>query len=203
MVSIFRVSQPKCGLLALPAEIREHIFAHAVVSSKPIVTFRLDNYQRGGYQEAVQPSITRVSRQLRNEALPLYYELNDFILHTEGQKSDDAHQWLHDNEAYLHRQHKLTFWLRYVDLAADRATHSGALAVTMRFDPRASQWVVRDDDWRWITVVKPPSAAGKHGKLLVKLLSNLLRGIRHPPTADQLTCLKTDLRMLYVKDRLG
>lgn len=59
-------------LLTLPAEIRAHIFQHVLTETeKPLVTFRLDDFQRECYACSIQPALTRVSRQIRCESLPV------------------------------------------------------------------------------------------------------------------------------------
>ena len=57
-------------LLTLPAEIRAHIFQHVLIETD-LVTFRLDAFQREYYTYATQPALTRVSRQIRCESLPV------------------------------------------------------------------------------------------------------------------------------------
>jgi hypothetical protein len=69
--------------LKLPAEIRNKIYQLVVVSSSPITPLKsgrkrvlgLDIYDNLHH---VQPSFTKVSRQIRLEALPLYYSKNVF-----------------------------------------------------------------------------------------------------------------------------
>ena len=88
-------SKPRFRLLDLPQEIRDLIYEFAVTSSKPIVAFRLDEYQRPSYQEAIQPPLTRSNRQIRRESLPIFYDCNDIVLHTEGSKMHDTQRWLY------------------------------------------------------------------------------------------------------------
>lgn len=201
--AMFRQRQPKCHLLALPAEIREAIFTFAVISPKPVVTFKLDNYQQESYQEAIQPAVTRVNRQVRQEALPLFYDSNEFILHTEGQKGEDAHHWIYNIQHHLLKLQNIAFWLRYVTLTNDHATHSGALGVAMYYQPKQHTWEV-NDEWRWITVVKKPAGIDGDGKLLVTSLRQLVKEQSDSSLhADRLVGLMTDLRMLYIKDKMG
>jgi len=200
---MFRQKQPKCHLIALPAEIRESIFTFAVMPSKPVVTFKLDNYQRDAYQEAVQPAITRVSHQVRREALPLFYDSNEFIIHTEGQKAEDAHHWIYNIQPHLPKLQKVEFWVRYVTLTNDHATHSGALGVAMHHQSREKAWAIHED-WRWITVVRKPAGIDEDGELLVKLLRGLVQKQTDSSlNADGLVGLMADLRLLYIKDKMG
>jgi hypothetical protein len=137
-MELFSTKPPRSRLLDLPAELREHIFSIAVTSEKPIVTFRLDKFQKESYAQAFQPSITKVSRQVRREALPLYYDRNEFIIHTEGQKAEDAHRWLHYSQPHLPKLCRLALWMRYVTLTNDHSPSSGAIGVYLRHDPRVN-----------------------------------------------------------------
>lgn len=202
-MNVFSTKPPQSRLLDLPAEIREHIFRWAVISEKPIVTFRLDRFQKESYEQASQPSITKVSRQVRREALPLFYECNEFIIHTEGEKAEDAHRWLHYTQPHLSKLCRLALWMRYVTLTNDHSPSSGALGVYLRHDPRAGHWVVRDD-WKWITVVRKPAGVEWDGSLLVQFLSQLVDGrSRSELSAEDYVGIMTDLRRLYIKDKMN
>jgi hypothetical protein len=69
--------------LKLSGEIRNAIYKFVVISSSPITPLKtikktvmfLPVYDR---THQTQPAITKVSRQLRSEALPLYYSENSF-----------------------------------------------------------------------------------------------------------------------------
>lgn len=59
-------------LLTLPTEIRAHIFQHVLThTDQTLVTFRLDAFQREYDTYSTQPALTRVSRQIRSESLPV------------------------------------------------------------------------------------------------------------------------------------
>ena len=84
----------KATLFELPRELRDLIYDLALHSDKPLVTFRVDDYQRESYVEAIQPGLTRISRQVRKESLPVFYSTNAFILHSDEPKLVDTQQWL-------------------------------------------------------------------------------------------------------------
>ncbi|KAF2725845.1 hypothetical protein K431DRAFT_54004 [Polychaeton citri CBS 116435] len=101
-------------LLDLPAELRALIFSFALTSPRPLVTFRLDPYQKDSYTEAwPPPSLTFVSKQFREESLPIFYQCNDFVLHTEGlEPGGNGWQRKCDGKAGEAR-----IWLRRMDAA--------------------------------------------------------------------------------------
>jgi hypothetical protein len=189
----------KPHLLALPPELREQIFSHAVTSPKQTVTFRLDKYQLETYDQARQPLLTLVNKQIRRETLPLYYGNNDFVLHTEGLKSEDAARWLRSNEIHLSRLGCVKVWVRYVG-SNERTPGSGALEVECRHDVRSGKLVV-GEEWRWITVVRRPEGVEWDGKLLVTFLGQLVGGrSRGEMGAEDVL---RGLRGLYVKDKMN
>jgi hypothetical protein len=75
------MSHTQCRILALPAEIREQIWIHAVTNWAPNCEtgflekqpIRVDNLNR-----PLPPGLTRVNRQLYTETLHLYYMHNIF-----------------------------------------------------------------------------------------------------------------------------
>ncbi|KAK4892304.1 hypothetical protein LTR27_009138 [Elasticomyces elasticus] len=92
------VRPPK--FLDLPPEIRDQIYACALkyrerrLKGRPNeFTIQLDeaygplkrSYPKGQFHPVTQPSLTRVSRQLRTETLSMYYSINSFEL-----RLDDA-----------------------------------------------------------------------------------------------------------------
>lgn len=202
-MDIFATKPPKTSpLLALPPELREQVFSYAVFSSKPTVTFRLDKYQRETYEQASQPPLTRVSRQIRRESLPLYFENNAFVFHTEGLKAEDAARWLHRNSSHLGRLYCLKIWVRYV-AANERTPASGALAVECRHDVRSGRWAV-GEEWKWITVVRRPEGVEWDGSLLVMFLNQLVAGRgREGMGAEEWVGVLEGLKRLYVKDKMN
>lgn len=202
-MELFSLKTPKSHLLELPAELREHIFTLAVTSQKPIVTFRLDRFQKDSYEQALQPAITGVSRQIRREALPLYYDCNEFIIHTEGQKAEDAHRWLHYNQPHLPKLSRLAIWMRYVTQTNDHSPSSGAIGVYLRHDPRQGHWAV-SDEWKWITVVRKPVRVEWDGRLLIQFLTQLIHGrTRAELSPEDYIKIMADLKMLYIKDKMN
>ena len=202
-MDIFATKPPKTSpLLALPPELREQIFSYAVFSSKPTVTFRLDKYQRETYEQASQPPLTRVSRQIRRESLPLYFENNAFVFHTEGLKAEDAARWLTHNSLHLSKLGCVKVWVRYVG-SSERAPASGALEVEIRHDVRSGRWVV-GEQWKWITVVRKPAGVEWDGRGLVTFLGQLVGGRgRGEMEAEEWVGVLADLKMLYVKDKMN
>lgn len=200
-MDLFITKPPRSRLLELPPEIREHIFAFAVTAEKPIVTFRLDPFQQDDYEEASQPTITRVSRQVRREALPLFYECNEFIIHTEGQKAEDAYCWLHYNQPHLSKLSHLAFWVRYVARMDNVSPSSGALGVYLYHDARDGCWKV-SDEWRWITVVRKPVSVEQDGSTLVGIFRRLMEGrSRSELDAELYVDSMKQLKTLYAKGK--
>lgn len=189
--------------MALPAEIRALIFEFAVTSDKTIVTFRLDHYQRDSYRQAHQPPLTKVSRQVRSESLPIYYECNDFVLHTESTRANDAYRWLRCNSSYLNTLRRISFWLRYVPLANDRASSQGAMSVSVTRPRKHDPWGV-NDDWQWITVVRKPAELQGDVKFVLQKLVELVPCISGDNAGpDEYSGLMADLRMFYVQEKMS
>lgn len=80
MQSNNRSQRPFC-FLKLPAEIRNKIYYDALVTRT----------QAHWYSSAVQPALTRVNRQIRAEALPIYYREN--IINFDV-KADTPQKWV-------------------------------------------------------------------------------------------------------------
>ncbi|CAK1366566.1 unnamed protein product [Cercospora beticola] len=59
----------------LPAELRNEIYRLVVSADKPLTVCA----QSPGYHKAIQPPITRVCRQIRDESLGVFYHCNDFV----------------------------------------------------------------------------------------------------------------------------
>ncbi|KAK4893562.1 hypothetical protein LTR27_008029 [Elasticomyces elasticus] len=69
-----------CPLLELAAELRNQIFALAVVEPEPQHLFLLDSASGGLRASFQQPALARVNRQIRSETLPIFYGQNVFRL---------------------------------------------------------------------------------------------------------------------------
>ncbi|KAK3630384.1 hypothetical protein LTR56_006939 [Elasticomyces elasticus] len=79
------MSEATSRLLALPAELRTSIWEYtffpaaaegfAALPGCPVI---IDE----SHEDSAQPPITRVNRQIRNETLPMFYNLNTFIVDT-------------------------------------------------------------------------------------------------------------------------
>jgi len=193
----------RCRLLELPAEIRDAIYRFALTAEKPVVTFRLDDYQRDSYEQAVQPALTQVSRQVRQESLPVYFASNTFVLHTEGSKADDARRWLQCNEWHLPKLlMSVSLWFRYVSLTNDRAASHGALGVSLSRLAKDVHWTV-EDGFKWITVMRQPSGLERDAAFLARHLRSLLSDA---PTAcmdaQGFSDLMSTLRTMYVERKV-
>lgn len=190
-------------LLRLPAEIRSLIFEFAVIADKPLVTFRVDEYQGESYAQAVQPPLTQTSRQIRRESLPIYYESNNFILHTESPKVVDAQNWLRCNSPYLADLRRLSFWLRYVSLANDRPSCSGAISISISRPRKCDGWHV-SSEWSWITVVRRPPEVKGDAKYILGKLREMTPAIT-PDTAgpEDYAAVLAELRLFYIQEKMS
>lgn len=196
-----RPKPDRCPLLGIPPELRDLIFEYALKSEKTLVSFRLDDYQRDSFAQAVQPALTKVSQQIRRESIPLWYSCNDFVLHSEAAKANDARKWLLCNETQLPKLRQISFWMRYVTLENRVKSANGAICITLKRVNLSSDWTV-DDEWRWITVVRKPEALERDAKFLIEHLRQLLQ----EDWPDKLSVagihgLLTDLREGYVKEK--
>ena len=188
-------------ILSMPAEIRGLIFEY-VVTSEVVVTYRLDSYSKDSYTEATQPALTRVSRQIRAESLPLFYECNEFVLHTELQKANDSRRWLQCNEFYLPRVCRISFWVRYFSPALVPQNSQGAISVSMSRRRVKKEWHV-DDTWKWITVVRRPSDIDSDAGFLIESLADLLDNMPNPLLSpDSYSELMIDLQRGYMKEKV-
>ena len=187
----------------LPPEIRDAIYEFALTSDKPVVAFCLDHYQRDSYQEATQPPLTRVNRQIRRESLPVFYGCNDIVLHSDSSKASDTHRWLRCIEPNLAMLRRISLWVRYVTLTNERGASNGAICISMNRSKAAGTWQV-DSDWKWITVTRKPSVAQSDAKFLISELTNILaEDADCLETAEGIIGMMTDLRMMYVKENMS
>lgn len=95
------MAQAQSRLMALPAELRVWIWSYSVVADdqEPLRISRLSTsacyYQRNA--TARQPPLTEVNRQIRAEALPIFYAENSFEVITFDYQevfADEAFLWL-------------------------------------------------------------------------------------------------------------
>lgn len=87
-----RQLQPPSLLLALPAELRTLIYEFAVHESTQSI---VRNAKKGTSHEIQQPGLTRTNRSIRQQTLPLYYELTVFIISLQTPKLEHAsRRWL-------------------------------------------------------------------------------------------------------------
>ena len=201
--SLSFTKRTRCHLLELPAELRTYIFELALISDKTLVTFHLDKYQQDTLQEATQPSLTRVSRQLRSESLLLFYSCNTFILHTEGAKAEQGHKWAQCSESYLKELTNIVIWQRFVTLTNARSESNGALSVSLKRAKAEGPWSV-GDRWNWVTVTRKPSGVSLDAGFIMGSLRRLtLENPALMDTADDMYATVTDLRLLYVKEKMS
>lgn len=208
LTNALRPWTPRSRLLELPPELRDSIFEFALASEKTLVTFRLDSYQRDSLQEAIQPALTRVSRQVRQETLPIWFGNNAFVLHTEDAKARDAHGWLTSNERHIPKLKHLSLWVRYITSLHDQ-TSQGALSLSIT--PHRDQdvgaatptvvWKVQDH-WEWITVVRKHAALESDAQFLIRQLRVLLAAdLAGQGDAEGLYALLVNLRTHYHKEK--
>jgi len=94
--------EPGGGLLfKLPAELRNVVYELAVARRRCIVWVHLYVVDERGElaleheNNAIQPALTRTCSAIRTEALPIFYELNTFILNLyDTNYAESACQWL-------------------------------------------------------------------------------------------------------------
>ncbi|KAI7552693.1 hypothetical protein KC331_g1717 [Hortaea werneckii] len=215
--SLHRPKPGRCLLLELPPELRDLIYEYTVQSESPsnqMVTFKLDPYQRDTLTQAIQPSLLRTNRQIRQETLPLFYRSQTFILHSEGTKADYARRWLVGNEPHLQKLRQIELWIRYTTPANRFTSSNGAVGITLYRDLHDEDnnggrgvggWGVRDDGWRWITVVRKPGNLEDDAGFLIREVRRLLKEDEWPGklTAAGLYGVMADLREGYVKEKMG
>ncbi|SMR45481.1 unnamed protein product [Zymoseptoria tritici ST99CH_1A5] len=183
------------GVLArLPAEIRTLVFEFTVTAEQ-FMTFRLDTFQREYYVPATQPALTRVSRRVRSESLPLFYECNDFVLHTESPQTLDARKWLEHYKTYLPLLRTVSLWVRHVP--------AGAFQFTIKRTKRHEPWQV-DDGWKWITVVRKPPELARDADFVLEKLRELVSTLSENGTGpEEYFGMITQLRKAYVQMKAG
>lgn len=129
----------------------------------------------------------------------MFYDSNEFILHTDGSKAPDVQRWLQCSESHLPKLTHLAFWVRYIPFPSEHYTPSGALSVDLRHNKLTGLWQV-DEQWRWITVVRKPTDLNQHGQLLVELLGELVSGkSRTTASAGDYEAVLRDLPARYSK----
>ena len=188
-------------LLELPAEIREAIFEFALMSEKPLVTFRLDAYQRDDYQEASQPALTRVNRQIRLESLPVFYNSNNINLSTEEPKATDTQRWLECIEVHLPRLLAVSFWIRYVALPDARTEASGAICISLSRSRADIVWIVHEE-WRWLTPTRKPNGVEMDAEFLLQETNKILYESPYClDCAEGFVAAMTDLKAVYTRTK--
>ncbi|KAK4496995.1 hypothetical protein PRZ48_011444 [Zasmidium cellare] len=86
---------PKATLLGLPQELRDLILCHILIKPTNTITM-LPNFSCHANEiSALQPPIGQVNRQLRHEALPVFYSANTFTAQLDNALDlDIALSWL-------------------------------------------------------------------------------------------------------------
>lgn len=199
------IAKQPSRLLNLPQELRDLILSFALTSPKPVVSFRLDDYQKQKYQEATLPPLTRVNRQIRKESLPIFFTCNDIVLHTEKTKSDDTQEWLKCMEKTHHLRllNRVDIWIRYATLTNEASPSHGAIAIRMQRSKAEGRWIVLDE-WKWITVTRQPSIVHRDAKFLIQTLRRMLRlDPLFDMSAEGWLGVRSDLRLCYVKEKMS
>lgn len=162
-----RPSEPQLGLFKLPAELREAIFKLVVISKDPFCTHRLDERNKSWLQIACPPAITRVSRQIRSESLPLYYSCNRFKIRTEGPKFHEASEWLECIGKHVNALRHLMF-----DIRCDRINET-----------------TKHGHFRWLEIImKPQTLDGEADSLVVHFRQTMVNKsivVRGPMTISK------------------
>ncbi|RMZ06102.1 hypothetical protein D0862_04745 [Hortaea werneckii] len=222
--ALHRPKPGRCFLLELPPELRDLIYEYTLTSPSnstsksnnnhnQMVTFKLDHYQLDTLTQAVQPSLLRTNRQIRQETLALFYQSQTFILHSEGTKADDARRWLMCNAAHLGKIRQIELWIRYLTPTNRFTSSSGAVGIRLHRDCSnnsggggggGGEWKVHEDGWRWITVVRKPGGVEHDAGFLIREVRRLLQE-EWPGklTAAGLYGVMADLREVYVKEKMG
>lgn len=73
----------------LPAELRNKIYRLVVSDNKPLTVCA----RSPGYHKAIQPPITRVCRQIRDESLTMFYHCNEFVFEVTPAESWTETRW--------------------------------------------------------------------------------------------------------------
>jgi hypothetical protein len=96
-------------LLDLPPELRNHIFELAVAAPDGVVRVDFSDSKLDVYKQTRQPALTRVSRHLRAQALPMYYHLNTFNITWQGTEYGWARcrRWAESIDRHLHHISKI------------------------------------------------------------------------------------------------
>ncbi|KAM3419026.1 hypothetical protein BST61_g4981 [Cercospora zeina] len=169
-------------LLTLPTEIRALIFAH-VVTEEQLLTFRLEPFQKDYYTSAIQPALTRVSRQIRSECLPFW-------------------RWLICNSHHLDSVKRFSFWIRFVPpLINQRASSQGAISVSTYRQTKHARWLI-DPKWLWITVLRKPAELAGDAKFLMEKLADMLPALSADAASpEDYFGAMSDLRLHYVREK--
>ncbi|KAK0310598.1 hypothetical protein LTR01_003752 [Friedmanniomyces endolithicus] len=182
LTNAIRSRTKRCRLFELPPELRILIFECALTSDKTVVTFRLDDYQRASLQEAVQPALSRVSRQLRLETLPVWFGCNILILHTEDAKGRDSIRWLAYNKLHLAKIKRVSVWVRRVSRTTGQSSH-GALGINLYRHATDDSWQA-SGSWDWITVMRKPLGLEADAEALIWQARDSLGGDRRGLMTD-------------------
>jgi hypothetical protein len=181
-------------LLTLPFELRTQIFLHALSHPPHLVTFPPDHVQAQYYTAALPlPALTRVSKQIRHETLPLYFQANTFILHTEEPKFLDAKAWLRAGitQRFLADLRSVEVWVRYVPLGGARgALGGGCFGVRVGRERKGGRWRVEEGGVRWVTVTRRPVDWEGDVKGLVRGFGEALGGLEEEGAEEWIAVLE-------------
>lgn len=136
------------GLLDLPKELRDHICSYLLIKPQNTITMLSNAACFQSEVSASQPTITKVSQQLRAETLPIFYSSNVFLAElTHSEDLAIAKSWLAalgDRNVRHLRHLVLSGWTSVEDYAAGRQMWRMRY-VQMKFDLRDGKLELEND----------------------------------------------------------
>lgn len=136
------------GLLDLPKELRDQIVSSILIKPQNTITMLSNSHCFQSEVSASQPTISMVSKQLRAEALPIFYSSNHFL--AELSNPDDlatARNWLAaigDGNVRHLRHLVLSGWTKVERHEQGRPGHQH-LYIRLVFDLRDGQLILEND----------------------------------------------------------
>ena len=116
-------------LMDLPSELRARIYSLVLQRKTPVTLLSTPNPVKGTGRERSErpPPLTETSHPLREEALPLYYQLNSFYMHLSHRDSftstsEDVLKWALANTSWLKNLRSLTITLKPYQNGASATT---------------------------------------------------------------------------------
>lgn len=198
----------------VPPELRTRIFELAValptkdgkVGIEKCACSRLD-CDNHFLHDIAPPAITNVSRLVRRETLPLFFECNNFTFPPpttsvgQSQMNGPIGRWLTTFRSRLITVHQLTF--QVARCANDLWDGRDVLSVTIKHNPHQDRWnITSEDDWSHKNNASR-EALEEDSALLVRILQPMLdKKSRADLTPEYLLWLREDLRCFYAGEKL-